>query len=48
MESEEKTSDVTTAFNKALDVISTSEPTVAEHIRGELGNQRSQLMSFHF
>ncbi len=43
MESEEKMSDVSTAFNKALDVISTSEPTVAEHIRGELGNQRSQL-----
>ena len=43
MESEEKISDVSTAFNKALDVISTSEPTVAEHIRGELGNQRSQL-----
>jgi len=43
MESEEKVSDVSTAFNKALDVISTSEPTVAEHIRGELGNQRSQL-----
>ena len=43
MESEEKISDVSTAFNTALDVISTSEPTIADHIRGELGNQRSQL-----
>ena len=43
MESEENISDVSTAFSKALEVISTSEPTVAEHIRGELDNQRSQL-----
>jgi len=31
------------AFRAALDVIGAVEPTVAEHIRGELGNQRSQL-----
>ena len=36
-------SDVSTAFNKALDVIGVSEPSIAEHIRGELENQRSQL-----
>ena len=43
MEAKEDMSDVSTAFNKALEVIATSEPLVAEHIRGELGNQRSQL-----
>ena len=43
MGSEEKISDVSAAFNTALDVISTSEPTIADHIRGELANQRSQL-----
>jgi glycine hydroxymethyltransferase len=32
-----------TAFKAALEVISAVEPTVADHIRGELGNQRSQL-----
>ena len=31
------------AYRAALDVIAASEPTVAAHIRGELGNQRSQL-----
>jgi glycine hydroxymethyltransferase len=31
------------AFLAALDVVATSEPTVADLIRGELGNQRSQL-----
>jgi len=31
------------AYRAALDVIAAAEPTVAEHIRGELGNQRSQL-----
>jgi glycine hydroxymethyltransferase len=31
------------AFKAALEVISAVEPTVADHIRGELGNQRSQL-----
>jgi len=31
------------AFSAALDVIAVSEPTIAQHIRGELGNQRSQL-----
>tara|TARA_B100000686_G_C16803374_1_gene987909 strand:+ start:3705 stop:5156 length:1452 start_codon:yes stop_codon:yes gene_type:complete len=43
MEAKEDMSDVSTAFNKALEVIATSEPLVAEHIRGELENQRSQL-----
>lgn len=32
-----------TAFQAALDVIAAVEPNVASHIRGELGNQRSQL-----
>ncbi len=36
-------SNVSTAFNNALEVISKSEPEVAGHIRGELENQRSQL-----
>lgn len=31
------------AYRAALDVIGAAEPTIAEHIRGELGNQRSQL-----
>jgi glycine hydroxymethyltransferase len=31
------------AYLAALDVVATSEPTVADLIRGELGNQRSQL-----
>jgi len=31
------------AYRAALDVIAAVEPNVAEHIRGELGNQRSQL-----
>ncbi len=31
------------AFTAALDVIATSEPKIAELIKGELGNQRSQL-----
>jgi len=31
------------AYRAALDVIAAAEPSVAEHIRGELGNQRSQL-----
>ncbi len=43
MEIDENMSDVSTAFNMALEVIGRSEPLVAEHIRGELGNQRSQL-----
>ena len=33
----------TTAFSSALEVIRAVEPTVADAIRGELGNQRSQL-----
>lgn len=32
-----------TAFSAALEVIAAVEPDVASHIRGELGNQRSQL-----
>ena len=32
-----------TAYQAGLDVIATSEPLIAEFIRGELGNQRSQL-----
>jgi len=39
----ENMSNVSTAFNNALEVISKSEPEVAGHIRGELENQRSQL-----
>ncbi len=31
------------AYLAALDVVATSEPTIANLIRGELGNQRSQL-----
>ena len=31
------------AYRAALDVIAAVEPNVADHIRGELGNQRSQL-----
>ncbi len=31
------------AYQAALDVIAAVEPNVADHIRGELGNQRSQL-----
>ncbi len=31
------------AYRAALDVIGAVEPDVADHIRGELGNQRSQL-----
>ena len=31
------------AYRAALDVIAAAEPSVAEHIRGELANQRSQL-----
>ena len=31
------------AYRAALDVIGAVEPSVADHIRGELGNQRSQL-----
>lgn len=31
------------AFQSALEVISTVEPNIADHIRGELDNQRSQL-----
>jgi glycine hydroxymethyltransferase len=31
------------AYRAALDVIAAAEPTVADHIRGELHNQRSQL-----
>lgn len=31
------------AYRAALDVIAAVEPSVADHIRGELGNQRSQL-----
>ena len=31
------------AFSYGLNVIEGSEPLVAEYIRGELGNQRSQL-----
>ena len=31
------------AYQAALDVIGAVEPNVADHIRGELGNQRSQL-----
>ena len=31
------------AYRAALDVIAAAEPSVADHIRGELGNQRSQL-----
>jgi len=31
------------AFRAALDVVETVEPAIASYIRGELGNQRSQL-----
>jgi glycine hydroxymethyltransferase len=31
------------AYRAALEVIGAVEPTIADHIRGELGNQRSQL-----
>ncbi len=31
------------AFRAALDVVAAVEPDIASHIRGELGNQRSQL-----
>jgi glycine hydroxymethyltransferase len=37
------TSDERTAYQAALRVIAKSEPTIAALIRGELGNQRSQL-----
>ena len=40
---QESSSPVSSAFSNALEVIKTSEPSIAEHIKGELENQRSQL-----
>jgi len=40
---QENSSPVSSAFSNALEVIKTSEPSIAEYIKGELGNQRSQL-----
>jgi glycine hydroxymethyltransferase len=34
---------LTEAFTAMLEIIGDAEPAIAEHIRGELGNQRSQL-----